>query len=134
MPNTPSLSHGQSPFKTIPLTKTPSSLFASSKPATLQTETSAKIALGLLSGALPNLAWQRACLLAAITACLFPVAARGQQVSETTNTSITTSITSDDDLAKYDQLVDQIYTSVQDAHEASMQFYVNGLELSLIHI
>ena len=130
MPNTPSLSHGQSPFKTIPLTKTPSSLFASSKPATLQTETSAKIAFGLLSRALPNLAWQRACLLAAITACLFPGAIVGQEVSEKTNTSVTKSTTSDKDLAKYNQLLDQINTSVQDAHESSLQFYVNGLEES----
>ena len=112
------------------MTKTPSPLFSPPIPATLQTETSAKLPFGLLSGAPSNLVWKRACLLAAITACLFPVAARGQQVSETTNTSITTSITSDDDLAKYDQLIDQIYTSVEDAHEASMQFYVNGLEES----
>jgi len=51
-------------------------------------------------------------------------------VSEKTDTSATKSINSNEDLAKYDQLIDQINTSVQDAHEASMQFYVNGLEES----
>ena len=112
------------------MTKTPSSLFSPTLPATRQTEPSAKLAFGLRLRALPNLAWNGTCLLAVITTCLFPVAVIGQDASETTNTSITTSITSDDDLAKYDQLIDQIYTSVQDAHEASMQFYVNGLEES----
>ena len=109
------------------MTNTPSSLFSPTPPpVTRQTEPSAKLAFGLLLGALPNLAWKSTCLLAAISACLFPVAVVGQEVSETTNTSIT----SDDDLAKYDQLIDQIYASVQDAQEASMQFFVNGLEES----
>lgn len=85
---------------------------------------------GRLLDALSDLAWKRTCLLATITACLFPSAIVGQEISETTNTSTAQSITSNDDLAKYDQLIDQIYDSVADTHEASMQFYVNGLEES----
>jgi len=85
-----------------------------------------KLTFGLLFDALSNSAWRRACLIVIIAACLVPIAAHGQQGSETTNASIT----SDDDLAKYDQLINQIYGNVEDTYAASMQFYVNGLEES----
>ncbi len=84
----------------------------------------------MLLGALSKLTCKRTCLLFTILACLFPATIQGQELSEKTFASLPQSITSDDDLAKYDHLIDQLYGSVADAYEASMQFYVNGLEES----
>ncbi len=119
----------QSP-KTIPLIKATGLLLPSPIPSESQIEALTKLAFGQLSGALTNIASKTVCLLTMVSACLFPVTTIGQEVSEPPNTSGTQSISADDDLAKYDQLIEEIYDSVADSYEASMQFYVNGLEES----
>jgi len=82
---------------------------------------------GSMFHALSNLALRRACFIAVIVTWVIPVSVIAQVVTEKTTTSLTTS---DADLAKYDQLLEQISASVADIQEASMQFYVNGLEES----
>lgn len=74
--------------------------------------------------------WKVTCLLAVLTTCLIPAVTFGQGLSEQATTSDTQTILPDGDLAKYDQLIEQIYNSVEDSYEASMQFFVNGLEES----
>jgi uncharacterized protein YdhG (YjbR/CyaY superfamily) len=61
---------------------------------------------------------------------LLPLKIAAEELSEETVTSAINSTSPDDDLARYDQLIARINTTLQDAHEASLQFYVNGLEES----
>ncbi len=125
----PTLSDLKSP-KTIPLIKTLSLLLPASKPSWSHFESSAKRRLGRLLDAPENLLWQVTCLLSIISACLFPAATIGQEISQQTKASATQTTSSNSDQAKYDQLIEEIYSSVEDSYEASMQFYVNGLEES----
>ena len=113
-PNRPSLHHYQLPIKAMLLTPNviarclPTAL----REMALQTEP-------MVRGRLSGLVRMGTFLFAAIAVCLAANSSLGQEATA-----------SNDDIAKYNELADQVRTCVADTQVASLQFFVNGLDES----